>query len=186
MSYSLQAKNGIYYAVFRAPDGKGGTKQKWVSTKIPAKRGNKRKADEAAREIVSAFESGKIVAYPKIPFWRWVEDWIEQKRLEVDRVTYEGYRCYYRCHIGPWFKQHAVSLTELSPMDLQNYFNAKAQKPGEHIKGKLSGKSLHNHNVVFYGALQDAVRKNIIPFNPAERVTLPRKEKFEAGFYTKE
>lgn len=186
MSVSLQEKKGVYYAVFRVVDVNGETKQKWVSTKVPVKRGNKREAQRAAQEIAGKFEEGKIVAYPRTPFWQWLETWLEQKENEVDRITFQGYASYYRNHIGPYFKQHNVTLNDISPQDIQLYYNRKAQKPGEHIKGKLSGKSLHDHHIVIRGTLQDAVKKNIIPYNPADRVTLPKKHKYVGSFYTQE
>lgn len=186
MSVSLQEKKGVYYAVFRVVDINGETKQKWVSTKVPVKRGNKREAQRAAQEIAGKFEEGKIVAYPRTPFWQWLETWLEQKENEVDRITFQGYASYYRNHIGPYFKQHNVTLNDISPQDIQLYYNRKAQKPGEHVKGKLSGKSLHDHHIVIRGALQDAVKKNIIPYNPADRVTLPKKQKYVGNFYTQE
>lgn len=186
MSVSLQEKKGVYYAVFRVVDINGETKQKWVSTKVPVKRGNKREAQRAAQEIAGKYEEGKIVAYPKTPFWEWLAMWLEQKENEVDRITFQGYASYYRNHIGPYFKQHNVTLNDISPQDLQLYYNRKAQKPGEHIKGRLSGKSLHDHHSVIRGALQDAVKKNIIPYNPADRVTLPKKQKYVGSFYTQE
>ena len=54
--------------------------------------------------------------------------------------------------------------------DIQAYFNEKAQKTG----GKLSGQALRKHNVVIHGALEDAVRNNIIAVNYADRVILPK------------
>ena len=48
--------------------------------------------------------------------------------------------------------------------------------------GSKSG--VHNHHIVIHGALEDAVKKNIIPYNPADRVTLPKKQKYVGGFYT--
>ncbi len=186
MSVSLQEKKGFYYAVFRVSDANGETKQKWVSTKIPVKRGNKREAQKAAQAIASKYEEGKIVAYPKIPFWQWIEMWLNQKENEVDRITFQGYASYYRNHIGPYFKQHNVALNDITPQDLQLYYNRNIQKSGEHVKGKLSGKSLHSHHIVIRGALEDAVKKNIIPYNPADRVTLPKKQKYVGSFYTQE
>lgn len=79
-----------------------------------------------------------------------------------------------------------MTLADISPQDLQTYYNRKAQKPGEHEKGRLSGKSLRNHHVVIHGALADAVKKKILPYNPADRVTLPKKQKYVAQFYTQE
>lgn len=34
-------------------------------------------------------------------------------------------------------EQHSVTLNDISSQDLQLYYNRKAQKPGEHIKGEL-------------------------------------------------
>lgn len=159
MSVSLQEKKGVYYAVFRVVDINGDTKQKWVSTKVPVKRGNKREAQRVAQEIASKFEEGKIVAYPRTPFWQWLETWLDQKENEVDRNTFQGYASYYRNHIGPYFKKYNVTLNDITPQDLQLYYNRKAQKPGEHVKGKLSGKSLRDHHIVIRGALEDAVKR---------------------------
>ena len=186
MSVSLQEKKGVYYAVFRVVDINGETKQKWVSTQVPVKRGNKREAQRAAQEIASKYEEGKIVAYPRTPFWQWLETWLDQKQNEVDLITFQGYESYYRNHIGPYFKQHSVTLTDLSPQDLQLYYNRKIQKPGEHVEGKLSGNSIRRHHVLIRGALEDAVKKNIIPYNPADRVALPKKQKYVGSFYTKQ
>ena len=91
------------------------------------------------------------MAYPRTPFWQWLETWLEQKENEVDRITFQSYVSYYRNQIGPHFKQHNVTLNDISPQDIQLYYNRKAQKPGEHIKGKLSGKSLHDHHIVIRG-----------------------------------
>lgn len=186
MTVSLQQKKGVYYAVFRVTDANGDSKQKWVSTKIQAKRGNKREAQKAAEEIASKYEEARVVIYPRTPFWQWLETWLEQKQNEVDLITFQGYESYYRNHIGPYFKQHSVTLTDLSPQDLQLYYNRKIQKPGEHVEGKLSGNSIRRHHVLIRGALEDAVKKNIIPYNPADRVALPKKQKYVGSFYTKQ
>lgn len=186
MAVNIQVKSGSYYAVFRAPDKTGKMKQKWVNTGIPAKRGNKKEAREAAQRIYETFQGHQMIVNPKVLFWKWIEDWIEQKRMTVDEVTYLGYLSYYKCHIGPYFKQANITLEKLTSTDLQAYYLAKFQKPGEKAKGKLTGNSLRKHHTVISGALQDAAKKGIIPCNPAEQVTLPKKEKFEGSYYTQE
>ncbi len=186
MSVSLQEKCGMYYAVFRAKDREGKTIQKWIKTDIPVKRGNKRYAMLAAREIAEKYEKHELVACEKIHFWEWIEQWLEKKELEVEPNTYQGYLSYYRTHIGPYFKQHDVMLDRMTLQDIQGYFNEKAQKPGKKVKGKQSGQSLRKHNVIIHGALEDAVRNNLIPYNYADRVTLPRMQKYHGSFYTRE
>ena len=186
MAVSLQDRSGMYYAVFRVNDRSGKTKQKWVSTGIAVKRGKKREAMEKARRIEEKYKKLELVVCERIHFWKWIEQWLEKKELEVEPNTYQGYLCYYRKHIGPYFKQHDVMLDKLTLQDIQGYFNEKAQKPGKKEKGKQSGQSLRKHKVVIKGALEDAVRQNLIPYNYAERVTLPRNQEYRGSFYTKE
>ena len=54
---SLNINKGIWHVSFRIPDGKGGMKQKQLSTGIKAVRGNKRKAEEKMKEIL---ENGTV------------------------------------------------------------------------------------------------------------------------------
>ena len=189
MTFSLQTKNGYYHAVYRTTDQNGRTVQKWVTTGIKAARGNKKEAMRVAEKIVSERkenESATQNAESDLQLWKWIEMWLDQKAFEVEQNTYEGYICYFKNHIEPYFKAHPVKLCDLTPQCVQLYYNSKARKPGDKQKGKLSGKSLHDHHVVIHGALEDAVRKNLIPYNYADRVTLPKKERYTGSFYTKE
>lgn len=45
---------------------------------------------------------------------------------------------------------------------------------------------MKKHHVVIHSALKDAVRKNLIPYNPAERVTLPRVQRYVGSYYNAE
>ena len=184
MSVSLQEKNGTYYAVFRVKDFTGSTKQKWVSTKIPAKRGNKREALNVAQHIAYEYTSSSVVSYPSVLFVDWIGAWLQQKKSSVDIITYQGYQSYYDNHIKPWFDSHNKPLGRITAQDLQEYYNAKAN-PADGSKG-LSGSTLHKHHVVIDGALQDAVKKRIIQYNPASAVSLPKSEKYTGSFLTVE
>ena len=184
MSVSLQEKNGTYYAVFRVKDFTGSTKQKWVSTKIPAKRGNKREALNVAQHIAYEYTSSSVVSYPSVLFVDWIGAWLQQKKSSVDIITYQGYQSYYDNHIKPWFDSHNKPLGRITAQDLQEYYNAKAN-PADGSKG-LSGSTLHKHHVIIDGALQDAVKKRIIQYNPASAVSLPKSEKYTGSFLTVE
>lgn len=187
MAVSLQEKNGKYYAVFRIVDQNGKEKQKWVNTNIPTTGHNKRKAMAKAQEIAETYQENKLIDYPKMLFSDWVRMWLDQKKMDIDIITYEGYESYAIKHIIPYFKRKKITLQDLAPQDIQDYYNSKRKDPSksdEWNKGRLSGKSLKNQNVVIRGALDDAVRKNIIPFNPADRIFVPKAEKFIGSFYT--
>lgn len=185
MAVSLQIRSDMYYAVFRVTDNMGVTKQKWVNTQLPANGRNKRKATKVANEIARQYEEALTIDYPKMLFSDWIELWMQQKEGEVDSITFEGYKSYVRIHIKPFFEARKITLQKVAPQDIQSYYNTKFRREGEEgAKGKLSAKSLKSHHIVIRGALEDAMRKNIIPYNPADRVTLPKKKKFVGGFYT--
>lgn len=184
MNVSLQEKKGTYYAVFRVTDANGKETQKWVSTKIKADGRHKREAKKEAQRIAAEYEAAKTVDYKKITFDEWILEWLQQKKTEVDSITYSGYESYAKNHIIPYYKYKKIQLQKLTPHDIQTYYNDKSKLSTDKEGAGLSGKSLRNHHVVIRGALESAVRENIIPFNPADRVKLPKKEKFVGCAYT--
>lgn len=179
MTGSLQIKSERYYVVVRIPDATGKSKQKWINTGISEKAG-KRKAQQALRRILNELKEQKIIYSENTQFIDWIWKWLEQKRNEVRLNTYESYEMYVNNHIEPFFKPLGLVLDSITPQHLQDYYNAKLKQG----KGKLSANSIHRHHVVIRGALQDAMKKNLIPYNPAERVSLPRKEEFAGKAYT--
>ena len=179
MTGSLHPKGGTYYAVVRIPDDLGIEKQRWISTGVKVKGNNKKEANRRLREILTDLEQMKIIYSADIPFLDWIDKWMEQKRNEVRLVTYEAYESYLNTHIKPFFKPFKLTLKAITPQHIQDYFNKKK-------KFGLSADSIKKHNVVIRGALQDAMKKNLIPYNPADRATLPAKEKFVGKAYTTE
>lgn len=189
MAVNIQEKKGIYYAVLRVTTEDGSVKQKWVSTKVPVRGHHKREAMAKAKEIAQKYEEAKIIDYPKMSFSDWIWQWLEQKKMDIDIITYQGYESYYKNHIKPYFSKKKLALQDVTPQDIQEYYNTKRKDPNknnEFNKGRLSGKSLKSHHIVIRGSLEDAVRKNIIPYNPADRVTVPKAEKFVGSFYTEQ
>ena len=177
---SLQVKGETYYAVVRIPDSIGKIRQKWISTGIKAVVGNKRKANTRLQEIVVDAKRQKLVYSNEIKFVDWINKWMEQKKNEIRLNSYEAYEAYNEMHIIPYFKQLNLTLRDVSAQHIQDYYNIKKKA------GTLSANTIKKHNVIIRGALLDAVRKNLISFNPAERATLPPVSKFKGKAYTME
>jgi len=57
MKYSLQNKRGYYHAVVSYKDNTGKNRQKSITTKIKVQKGNKRRAEKAADDLVAAWKS---------------------------------------------------------------------------------------------------------------------------------
>jgi integrase len=176
---SLQIKGDKYYAVVRIPDETGKEKQKWISTGISATGNKKRQANARLREILVDLEQKKITYSADILFLDWIDIWMAQKQNEVRQNSLEGYQFYISKHIAPFYEPLKLTLQSITPQNIQDYYNAK-RKAGQ------SASSIQKHNVVIRGALQEAVKKNLIPYNPADRATLPTLERFVGKAYTLE
>ena len=178
MTGSLTEKSGKYYVITRVETAEG-KKKKFISTGISTKGNNKRKAQEKMREILAKLEKEQVVYTAEIPFLEWLDEWLEQKRADLRINTYEGYLSYMKNHIRPFYKPLKLSLQKVTPMHIQRFYNLK-------IKEGLTANSVHKFSAILRGALRDAMEKNLIPYNPADRAKLPKKKKFVGKFYTVE
>ena len=175
MTGSLQTKKGKYYAVYRDDRGK----QKWVPLNLPVAGNNKRKAQQRLREVLVEAEKNQSVITSNVLFIDWMLAWLDQKQASISKGTYEGYKLYLDKHIIPYFQPQKLTLSKLNAQHLQGYFNAK-------IKEGQSACTLHKHNAILNGSLKEAVLKDIIPYNPIDKVTLPKKKKYHGTAYTLE
>ena len=69
----LQEKNGIYYAVLSYKDPAGKRKQPWISTGVPVRKGNKKKAEQELQKlrreyVAPARAAGSGEISPDMPF----------------------------------------------------------------------------------------------------------------------
>lgn len=179
MTGSLQIKGGTYYAVVRMPDDMGVEKQKWISTGIKVEGNNKREANRRFREILTSLEQQKITYSPDILLVDWINVWMEQKENEIRQNTYECYQLYIQTHIIPFFKPLKLTLRGITAQHIQNYYNKK-------LKAGQSANSIKKHSVILRGAMDEALKKNLIPFNPVDRATLPTCERFQGTAYSVE
>lgn len=191
MTASLIEKHGKYYVIIR--DGKDF--QKWVPTGIPTKGNNANRAKLAKEKIYAEYILKKTYeteepepkeSEPKVPepkesepkesaqssgcdilFLDCVNEWLEKKKKAVRLITYEGYKSYYDLHIEPYFKPKNLTLKEVTPGVIQEYFDEKGKS--------LTANSLKKHKVVFIGALNRALLDGYIQQNPAI-VAKPKKK----------
>lgn len=175
MTGSLQTKKGKYYAVYRDDNGK----QRWVPLDLPVEGNNKRKALKKLQEVLADAEKSKAIVTSNIQFVDWLLRWLDQKSSSISAGTLEGYKLYLDKHIIPYFEPKKLTLSKLNAQHLQGYYNKK-------IKEGQSGCTLLKHNAIINGALKEAVLKDIIPSNPIDKVTLPKKKKFHGTAYTLE
>jgi len=174
MTGSLQIKNDKYYAVINYKDKYGKSKQKWKSTGLPT-RGNKRRATEILNKLLNKANFEQLAGDEDIPFWEYMYQWLDVKALSVEQNTLESYRDVLKRYIEPYFKERNITLRKLTPMHIQDYY-------GVQLASGLSPTTVLKQHANIRNALQHAFKMDMIPNNPADKVTLPKKRKFVANF----
>ena len=177
MTGSLTVSHGKYFVVVRMPDSSGKLKQKWINTNIPANGKNKRKATQKMYEILVQLNEQQGILADDYSFTDWIERWMNVKEGEIRANSLEMYRFYIDKHIKPFFDGKKCTVKSIKPADIQAYYTAKTQEG-------LSGNTLLKHHCVIKGALDMAVRENLIYRNPTSLIIRPKKKKFVGKAYT--
>lgn len=180
---SLQIKSNKYYAVFRVNG-----KVKWHSLGIEARRGNKRKAEQAMAELAAQYNENPE-DFNKTDFADYIEIWLESVKNHIDIITYEGYEQYAKKHIIPFFKSKKIALQDVRIQDIEEYYSYKStagrldKKPGG-----LSSRTIKLHSIVLSLVFKKAIHDGILKSNPCEYAKIPKMAKTQpvAKFYTAE
>ena len=153
-----------------------------VNTNVPVKGNNKRKAEQKCEELRQQYEE-KYEVYKAntddILFSEYMLEWLKDYRYNVRQSTFDGYTNNVENHIVPFFKDLGISLYELKPQHIQKFYTYL-------MDNGLSANSVKRHHANIRKALQDAYMQGRIPANPADRVRLPKVEKFHAKILSKE
>lgn len=178
---SVQIKDGKYYAVLNLKNENGKRKQKWISTGLPI-RGNKKKAEKFLSEKIAEYDK-KNVKYSDLTVAEYFENWLSEIKSEVKPNTYRNYHANMVNHIIPYFKNKGILLQDLKPQHLEDYYNSKLQSNSKLNSAEaLSRTTIKHHHQNISKALSDAVRKEVMYYNPATSARTPKAEKFKAEF----
>ena len=193
----LQQKNNTYYAVlYTKVDGK--RKTKWIPTGLPVEGTSERKAKKAFDQIRLEYEreqeekerraaeerareliEGKRNPQADVPFMDYLQKWLIQAKPTISKTTFKGYRTMLDGRISRYFKELNITLAEVTPQHIQDFHQSIFDE------GYTANTVIHYH-AVLRRALQNAVKKGIISSNPADRVDRPKKNVYQAQFYSAE
>ena len=176
MTGCLKIKNDTFYAVLNLKEGNK-YKQKWVSTKLKVK-GNKYKATDFLNKLMAEYEEKEAATEPADTlFTDYLMQWLEKKKSKVDPITWQGYSIYVNKHIVPFFQNKNLTLSQLKPHHVSDYYDFKF------TSGRLDGKpgglavrTIKSHSLIIKEVLDDALIKEIIPKNVASKVPLPKQK----------
>ena len=131
MTATLQIKKNrpTYYILLRYPDElTGKERQKWVTTDIPIKGNNKRKAEAKLSEVLTEYENAQIDLSTDVLFADFMEIWLENLKYSIAPITYDSYNLVLKKHITPYFAPKKIKVRELTPLHIQQYINFKIRK----------------------------------------------------------
>lgn len=172
----LREQNGYYQMILSYKDIGGNRRTKSLSTGLPIK-GNKKRAEALLLEARKSFDPGTPTETEDILFSDFLLGWLEMMRNSVELTTYASYAMMIKNRIAPYYKAKKVKLKELTPKDIQDYYQY-----GLNVEKVSPNTVIHRHANI-RKALQYAFKTGLIDFNPADRVERPRKGKFTAATY---
>ena len=133
-------------------------------------------ADAFLKEMQEKVTEG----YVDILFSEDMKQWLENVKFQISESTYEEYYRQIHNRICPWFEGKKIRLCELKAYHIDEFYRMKMQKDG------INAKTVHRYHANIRKALQRAVKLDMIPSNPADRVDLPKVKKFRGSCYTPE
>lgn len=155
---------------------KGKRKQKWYTVK-----GNKKDAETFLTEKLRELDTGMLIDTKKMKLGDYFDYWLKEycyNNLSIN--TIEGYEHYIEKHIKP--KLQNIELEKLKPLQLQSFYSEKLEKGKLNGKGGLSKKTVQTLHRIIHGALQQAVKWQLVVRNVADCVEPPKPKRYEAKF----
>lgn len=173
MTGSLQVKKGKYYIAINYKEG-GKYKQKWYPTGLEEK-GNRRKAEKMLREKLEDLEKNNITIGKEPLYSDFIIEWLNV--LQLKQNTFETYEYSIKKHIVPYFEEKKLKLKDITPQHIQKLYKLK-------LDNGLSPNTVLKIHANIHKSLDYALKNNLIAYNPSDRVTLPKKQKYKGKMYS--
>ena len=180
-SKNTKDKHSHYIILETGKDDKGKRKQKWIPF-----HGTKREAERELVRLLNDLHNGLLTDPAKMTVAdllnRWLKDCAKQT---VSPTTYQRYAGITRDHLKPAFGH--IPLAKLRPLQLQKAYT-DWQQEGAKKKGKggLSARTVLQHHRILHEALDQAVKWQLIPRNPADAVETPKPSRKEMNHLDEE
>ena len=174
----LSVKKGYYYCVLSFKDEHGKRKTKWIATGLPEK-GNKKRAEGILIEERRKFVPPSERRVPDEPFADFMKDqWLPSVKGNVELTTFSSYQGMLNSRIYPHFHKLNVTLEDLKPRHIQDFYTIQSDR--------VKPATVKHYHAIIHEALEWAVKLELIPYNPADRITLPRNKQYIPEYYTAE
>ncbi|MCL2718786.1 MAG: site-specific integrase [Lachnospiraceae bacterium] len=158
-------------------------KRKTKSVYAPTKNEVKRKLKELINYIDNAPDDSEYIKQNDVTFGGWLDTWMKDyKKNSVRPATYTTYHYCIETHIRPELGD--IKLQRLRPDHIQKLLNDMTR--GNKKKAPLASWTVLKVKNIISGALEQAIRNQIIPYNPARATIPPKLEQKEIRILTDE
>ena len=162
--YKAHYKSGdewiIRLNVVSEEDGIVSYKQRKIRTHLAATRRNKTLANTLAEEGIQKFNAVAL-AHPIKDFF---DQWLKRKKGKVEESTYQSYE-YRILAMRPYFEESGLTLEELTPADVSEFYDAIFYKKAKNSEGCYSNRYI----------IKDAYILRLINENPCEGIPIPQR-----------
>lgn len=110
-----------------------------------------------------------------ILFADYMERWLDIIKPSVAVPTFAAYSATVKKIVAPYFRQKAVTLHDLTAKDIQEFYLCQL--------ARVSPSSVIHYHANIHKALKYAVKLDLIPVNPADKVERPKKDRYVGSFY---
>lgn len=104
----------------------------------------------------------------------------------MERTTFNGYESSVRCVLIPYFQPKKVKLKDFTLREAQQFYDelmkSNRGRGGNHPKPT----TIRRYHAALHGALEHAVKLELIAYNPTDRVELPKKEQIMHNTFTED
>ena len=142
-------------------DGK--RKSKSISTGLPVK-GNKKRAEAMLLKARREFNPDNLLENANIPFSDFLMKWLKDRAASLGATTYTTYAYDVKNYIFPYFQDHAISVVNVAPKDLEGFYQYELQD------NDASAEELLQFHEAITACLNYAKELGWIKENPAEEV----------------
>lgn len=139
---------------------------------------SKKDAEHALRERLDEVERGMAFDTRKVTVEQYLAQWLESKR-GIRASTARAYEGHIRVHLNPHIGK--LSLFALRADHLDALYTAIRQSEGGRAPSIATTRRVH---ATLRAALNSALKRRLIPFNPANQVELPREPVAERAVWS--
>ena len=188
VTVSLQEKRSIYQAVMYYKTKEDKPKHVWRSTGIKIVKGQKKELRKQAEVIAEQYRvelekdlnkscsSNDILKRQDMLFSDYLVEWLDSISNALAKTTIGGYQSNINAIIAPYFKEKSIRLSELTTLDLQDFYD------NQYKLGKSARTVKHYHNNI-HQALEKARKTKLIVDNPSDDCDLKKPQNYIPEIY---